>query len=62
MVRATAPYRPGEFYLRELPPLRTIIPASGDLALIVIDGYVDLDPMAGSARMSTPSPALLSSE
>ena len=44
MVRASAPYRPGEFYLRELPPLRTVIPASGDLGLIVIDGYVDLDP------------------
>jgi deoxyribonuclease V len=44
MVRAGAPYKPGEFYLRELPPLRAIIPASADLALIVIDGYVDLDP------------------
>jgi len=44
MVRAGAPYKPGEFYLRELPPLRAVIPASADLALIVIDGYVDLDP------------------
>ncbi|MGH3261763.1 MAG: endonuclease V [Trebonia sp.] len=44
MVRGGAPYKPGEFYLRELPPLRAVIPASADLALIVVDGYVDLDP------------------
>jgi deoxyribonuclease V len=44
MVRAVAPYKPGKFYLRELPPLRAVIPASADLSLIVIDGYVDLDP------------------
>lgn len=44
MVPAGAPYQPGEFYLRELPPLRAVIPASDELALIVVDGYVDLDP------------------
>ncbi|MGH3274418.1 MAG: endonuclease V [Streptosporangiaceae bacterium] len=44
MVPAGAPYQPGEFYLRELPPLRAVLPASGELALIVVDGYVDLDP------------------
>jgi deoxyribonuclease V len=44
MVAAVAPYRPGEFYLRELPPLRAVLPAAGELALIVVDGYVDLDP------------------
>jgi deoxyribonuclease V len=44
IVPAGAPYRPGEFYLRELPPLRAVIPAAGDLALVVVDGYVDLDP------------------
>jgi deoxyinosine 3'endonuclease (endonuclease V) len=27
IVGAVARYQPGEFYLRELPPLRTIIPA-----------------------------------
>lgn len=37
-------YRPGEFYLRELPPLRTLL-ASMDLpGLVVVDGYADLDP------------------
>lgn len=44
MVPVDAPYRPGEFYLRELSPLRAVVPACDDLALIVIDGYVDLDP------------------
>jgi deoxyribonuclease V len=44
MVATVAPYRPGEFYLRELPPLRAVIPAAQELALIVVDGYVDLDP------------------
>ena len=43
-VLVDTPYRPGEFYLRELPPLRAVIPTSDALALIVIDGYVDLDP------------------
>jgi deoxyribonuclease V len=44
MVADVAPYQPGEFYQRELPPLRAVIPASDELALIVVDGYVDLDP------------------
>jgi deoxyribonuclease V len=44
MVPAGASYQPGQFYLRELPPLRAVLPTDGNLALIVIDGYVDLDP------------------
>lgn len=44
MVAAVAPYRPGEFYRRELPPLRAVLPPADELALIVVDGYVDLDP------------------
>jgi deoxyribonuclease V len=44
VVPVTAPYVPGEFYLRELPALRAVLPAGGELALIVVDGYVDLDP------------------
>jgi deoxyribonuclease V len=44
LVPPAAPYRPGEFYLRELPPLRAVCRAAGSLTLIVIDGYVDLDP------------------
>ena len=44
IVSAVDPYRPGEFYRRELPPLRAVIPSAGELSLIVVDGYVDLDP------------------
>ena len=44
VVPVGVPYVPGEFYLRELPPLLAVIPAGGGLCLIVVDGYVDLDP------------------
>jgi deoxyribonuclease V len=44
MVPAVEPYQPGEFFRRELPPLRAVIPPVGELSLLVIDGYVDLDP------------------
>lgn len=43
-VLAVAPYQPGRFYLRELPPLRAVLATAGPLALLVIDGYADLDP------------------
>jgi deoxyribonuclease V len=39
-----AAYRPGSFYLRELPAVRAVLAADGDLDLLVVDGYVDLDP------------------
>ena len=38
------PYRPGEFYLRELPPLRAVLDGVSGLDLLVVDGYADLDP------------------
>lgn len=44
LVPETAQYRPGEFYLRELPPIRAVCRHAGPFALIVVDGYVDLDP------------------
>ena len=40
-VAEVLPYRPGEFYRRELPPIRAVL--SG-LSLLVVDGYADLDP------------------
>src|SRR5262249_44397319 len=43
-VPVTAPYRPGQFSVRELPPLRAVLADAGPLRLIVVDGYVDLDP------------------
>jgi deoxyribonuclease V len=47
-----APYRPGEFYLRELPPLRAVLEGLSGLGLLVIDGYADLDP-AGRPGLGT---------
>jgi deoxyribonuclease V len=38
------PYRPGEFYLRELPPIRAVLSGLSGLSLLVVDGYADLDP------------------
>ena len=38
------PYRPGQFYLRELPPLRAALEGLTGMTLLVIDGYADLDP------------------
>ena len=40
----TEPYQPGEFWRRELPPLLAVLDGIAAPALIVIDGYVDLDP------------------
>jgi deoxyribonuclease V len=39
-----AAYQPGRFFARELPALRAVLDDIGELALVVIDGYVDLDP------------------
>jgi len=33
VVPADAPYQPGEFYRRELPPLKAVLPPAGTLAL-----------------------------
>jgi deoxyribonuclease V len=44
VVPRVAPYRPGAFYLRELPPLRAVLGDLGGLGLLVVDGYADLDP------------------
>ncbi len=42
-VPAVMPYRPGEFFMRELPPLRAVLRRVRGLGLVVVDGYVDLD-------------------
>ncbi len=44
VIPAVPPYRSGEFYLRELPALRAVLDGVTGLGLLVIDGYVDLDP------------------
>jgi deoxyribonuclease V len=38
------PYRPGQFYRRELPPLRAVLDDLSGLGLLVVGGYADLDP------------------
>jgi deoxyribonuclease V len=43
-VAEVLPYRPGNFYLRELPPIRTVLSGLSGLGLLVVDGYADLDP------------------
>jgi deoxyribonuclease V len=43
-VPEVAPYRAGEFYRRELPPLRAVVDGIAGLALLMVDGYADLDP------------------
>jgi deoxyribonuclease V len=44
MIARVPAYRPGEFYLRELPPLRAVLDNLSGLSLLVVDGYADLDP------------------
>ncbi|HTU76609.1 MAG TPA: endonuclease V [Trebonia sp.] len=44
MVTDVAPYEPGAFYRRELPCLRAVLSGVAGLSLLVVDGYVDLDP------------------
>jgi deoxyribonuclease V len=38
------PYQPGRFFARELPPLLAVLADAGPVDLVVVDGYVDLDP------------------
>jgi hypothetical protein len=52
-VPEVAAYRPGRFFLRELPPLRAVLAGSGALDMVIIDGYVDLDP-AGRPGLGAP--------
>ncbi|HKA94940.1 MAG TPA: endonuclease V [Streptosporangiaceae bacterium] len=44
VVPTVMPYRPGAFFMRELPPLRAVLRRVRGLGLVVVDGYVDLDP------------------
>jgi deoxyribonuclease V len=44
LIPTVAPYQPGAFYLRELPAIHAALALAGPISLLVIDGYVDLDP------------------
>ena len=62
VVPRAAPYRPGEFYRRELPPLRAVLDELSGLGLLVVDGYAGLDPAGPAwARTRTPNSASRSS-
>jgi deoxyribonuclease V len=37
-------YQPGRFYLRELPAITAVLATTAGMDLLVVDGYVDLDP------------------
>jgi deoxyribonuclease V len=39
-----APYEPGAFYKRELPAVHALLDPLPPLDLLIVDGYVDLDP------------------
>lgn len=43
-VAEVAPYEPGKFFKRELPPLRVVLAGVSGIEILIIDGYVDLDP------------------
>jgi deoxyribonuclease V len=44
-VPEVAPYKSGEFFRRELPPLRVVlIEVVPNIEILIVDGYVDLDP------------------
>ena len=43
-VPQVAAYVPGQFFQRELPPLRAVLAGITGIELLVIDGYVDLAP------------------
>jgi deoxyribonuclease V len=44
LVPDVEPYRPGQFWLRELPALRAVLSGLARMTLLIIDGYADLDP------------------
>jgi deoxyribonuclease V len=44
LVPDAEPYQQGRFYLRELPALRAVLNGLDQMALLIIDGYADLDP------------------
>jgi deoxyribonuclease V len=44
MAERAPAYEPGEFFRRELPPIQAVLAGVARLGLLIVDGYVDLDP------------------
>jgi deoxyribonuclease V len=38
------PYEPGRFFVRELPAIQAVLALAEALDVLIVDGYVDLDP------------------
>jgi deoxyribonuclease V len=38
------PYQPGRFFARELPAIQAVVAETLDVDVLIVDGYVDLDP------------------
>lgn len=57
LVPGAVAYRPGEFYLRELPPLHAVLDGLDHMALLIVDGHADLDPGVGRAWAPTHTPS-----
>lgn len=38
------PYEPGRFFVRELPAIEAVLAKAAALDVLIVDGYVDLDP------------------
>lgn len=43
-VAGVAPYQPGQFFRRELPPLHAVLDGLAGIRLLIVGGYADLDP------------------
>ena len=54
LVPEVAPYLPGRFFLRELPPVRAVLAGVRGLGLLVVDGYVDSTEPGPSSRRGVP--------
>jgi deoxyribonuclease V len=54
-VPGVEPCQPGQFCPRELPPLRAVLGGLTGMALLVVDGYADLDPDGCVAPVRPPA-------
>lgn len=44
LIEQALPYESGEFFRRELPAIQAVLAGVARLGLLIVDGYVDLDP------------------
>jgi deoxyribonuclease V len=56
-VPEVAPYQPGAFALRELPPILAVLAGVTDLQLLVVDGSPPTSPPRSRTRCAATSPS-----